>query len=115
MNSALVITDAASVFLVLEDQELSTTLLLEVKTAPVLEVLNAGIQGPRGTAGSGGQPTRIDFTNSATWIGSHGLGRVPLILVYLSDGRPILADVTATDINFTVVHASAQSGFVLFY
>jgi hypothetical protein len=100
--------------LVVEDVELGATVVVEVQSAPCLQVLNAGIQGPKGDSGTG-QPTRVDFSAGATWSGTHSLGRVPIVFVYLPDGSAIIADVSATDFNFTVVHASPRSGFVLLF
>ncbi|MDE2434724.1 MAG: hypothetical protein KGM49_00555 [Sphingomonadales bacterium] len=72
-----------------------------------------GVQGPAGPQGPQGAPRRFDFTSSATWIGEHDLGRLPIVQVYLETGEPALADTVATPINFTVTHADARTGFVL--
>jgi hypothetical protein len=114
MNQTTVLLSYTTSVLVIEDQETHSTLVLEAQSAPSLQILNAGVQGPKGDGGAS-EPTRVDFNSSATWTATHTLGRVPLIFVYLSNGSSILADVSATDFNFTVVHASAQSGFVLLF
>jgi hypothetical protein len=115
VSTTLVVTDLPSSILVVEDIEEGTTIAIDAPASSVLEVIDSGMQGATGASGAGGSPTRVEFTNSATWIHAHNLGRVPFVLAYLSDGRPLLADLTVTDINLTVVHASAQSGFVLFF
>lgn len=114
MNKTTVLVSYTASVLVLQDQELDSTLVIEVQSASSLQVLDAGIQGPKGDSGTG-QPTRVNFSGGATWSATHDLGRVPIVFVYLDDGSNILADVSATDFNFTVVHASAQSGFVLLF
>lgn len=109
-----VVVNYTTSVLIVEDAELGATLVVEVQSAPCLQVLNAGIQGPKGDSGTG-QPTRVDFTAGATWSSTHTLGRVPIVFVYLADGSAIIADVSATDFNFTVVHAFPRSGFVLLF
>ena len=85
--------------------------------APIAAVIGppgpAGAQGVPGPQGPQGQPTRIDFTNAATWIAAHSLGRVPVVLAYLNTGEWVAADTTVTSFNLTVVHAQPQTGFVL--
>ena len=85
--------------------------------APIAAVIGppgaAGAQGVPGPQGPQGQPTRIDFTNAATWIAAHALGRAPAVLVYLASGELVLSDVAVTSFNLTVTHAQPQSGLVL--
>lgn len=112
-QTTVVVSYTTSV-LVVEDNELGATVAIEVQSSPCLQILNAGIQGPKGDSGTG-QPTRVDFSAGGTWSATHSLGRVPIVFVYLPDGSAILADVSATDFNFTVVHASPTAGFVLLF
>lgn len=100
--------------LIVEDAELGTTAVIETQSAPVLQILDAGIQGPAGSAGAGSSPTRIDFTSSGTWTYNHNLGRVPIVLCFLSDGHRILSDLVVTDTYLSVTHAAPVAGFVLF-
>lgn len=113
-GNSIVIVDGPKSYLIVEDEELGTTVVIDSPPAPVLQVFAAGLQGPPGADGTGA-PTRIDFSSGATWTSTHSFGRVPMILVFLSDGTQIIADITATAFNFTVTHAFAQSGFVLLF
>lgn len=115
MSTTLLVTDLPSSILVVEDIEEGTTIAIDAPSSSVLEVIDSGMQGATGASGAGGSPTRVDFSSSGTWSHTHNLGRVPFVLAYLSDGRPLLADMTVTDFNLSVVHASPQSGFVLFF
>lgn len=50
---------------------------------------------------------------SASWILTHGLGRVPIVAVYLANGEQVIANVFATSTTITVAFADAQTGFVI--
>jgi hypothetical protein len=72
-----------------------------------------GPAGPQGPAGAGSAPLRLDATLAATWVLSHGLGRVPTVQVYLGSGESVLTDIAATTTQITVTFPSPQAGFVL--
>ncbi len=72
-----------------------------------------GPVGPQGAAGAGSAPLRLEASLAATWVLSHGLGRVPTVQVYLSTGEAVLTDVAATTSQITVTFPSPQQGFVL--
>jgi hypothetical protein len=72
-----------------------------------------GPAGPQGPAGAGSAPLRLDAALAATWVLSHGLGRVPTVQVYLSTGEAVVTDLAATTSQITVTFPSPQQGFVL--
>jgi hypothetical protein len=74
----------------------------------------AAIVGPPGPPGSASS-LRIDAPLSATWTLPHPLGRVPIVQVFLANGEPVLADVSATPTSITVTHSAPQQGFVLVF
>lgn len=70
--------------------------------------------GPRGRAGDGGSGAqRYDVSLAGTWIINHDLGRIPIVHVYIGSGELVIADVTASDTQITVVFGSPQQGFVM--
>ena len=76
-------------------------------------VMVIGPPGAAGAQGPAGATVRFDFTASATWIATHGLGRIPLVQVYLASGEAVLAEISATTTNITITHAVPQTGFAL--
>jgi hypothetical protein len=71
-----------------------------------------GPAGPQGPAGAGSAPLQLNAALAATWVLSHGLGRVPTVQVYLATGEAVLTDVATTS-QITVTFPSPQQGFVL--
>ena len=72
-----------------------------------------GPQGPQGVQGSPGTPLRFDQALAGTWIIAHGLGRCPIVQVFLDGGEQIAADVTVDEVHITVAFANPAQGFVL--
>jgi len=88
-------------------------LLLE--TPGAVEHLAAAI-GPRGPAGPQGLPgnvLRFDVTLAGTWTVPHGLGRAPLVQVFLASGEQVFPDVSVDAANVVAVFAQPTAGFVL--
>ena len=61
------------------------------------------------------EPVRFDAPLSATWIIPHGLGRIPMVQIYLSSGELVMTDVVATQTTITVTFNQPVQGFVLAY
>lgn len=82
--------------------------------AVVVEMAAQGRPGPQGPPGVA-LAYRYDQTApSASWVIAHGLGRAPLVDVFLANGEQVEADVTATATTISVVFAAATTGFVTY-
>lgn len=88
---------------------------IERLTQDAPQVRLSGVVVQQILSGPGGVPVRIEAPAAATWILVHGLGRTPLVQVFLASGEKVIADVFADSTHITVTHASPIAGYVLAY
>lgn len=58
-------------------------------------------------------PVKFDTSSAGTWIVPHGLGRRPIVQVFLSSGEQVFPDVFVDTANITAVFATPTAGFLL--
>lgn len=61
------------------------------------------------------KPVLINAPLAGTWVLPHGLGRKPMVQLFLSSGEQVLADVTVDNTNINAVFAEPTQGFALAY
>lgn len=86
--------------------------IVTVEGRSVYVVTDSGPQGPRGPAGIDGSAAAKVFeqaTPAASWAFQHGLGRKPIVAVYIA-GEEAITDFTADNQWVYVVFGEAQAG-----
>lgn len=58
-------------------------------------------------------PKKIDAPLAGTWTLPHGLGRIPMVQVFLLDGEAVISDFHVDATNIVVTWASPTQGYVL--
>lgn len=103
--STLVVQQSAPLFLIVEDEDggENDTLVFEILGSSLLQVLNAGIQGPPGPPSTG--YTFVQSSPSSTWTINHNLGYVPSSVTILSPGGfEVDAEVAYNGVNQVIVY-----------
>jgi hypothetical protein len=100
-----VMTEAASGILALSPP---------TEPAVVLQMGVTGRPGPQGVPGIALAYRHDQTAPSASWVITHGLGRVPLVDVFLASGEQVEADVTCSSTTISVAFAAATTGFVTY-